>query len=135
MIAVPADAPATTPFDEPMVAAAVLLLLHVPPGLASASVAVEPEHIVVLPVMAAMAETLVTAVTRQPPAVYVIVAEPAFTAVSIPVAEPTDATAALLLLHVPPVVVLPSVAIEPAHSEVVPVIAPGAAFTLMVAVR
>src|SRR4051812_10080658 len=52
----PTPTPATTPLDEPTVATPVLLLLHVPPGVASANVTEEPKHIDVAPVMLAGGE-------------------------------------------------------------------------------
>ncbi len=42
MTAVPADTPATNPDDEPTVATAVLLLLHVPPIVPSVNVVTPP---------------------------------------------------------------------------------------------
>ena len=43
--------PNTTPLVKPTVAIVVLLLVHVPPGVASVSVAVCPAQIPVLPVI------------------------------------------------------------------------------------
>jgi hypothetical protein len=42
MVAVPVATPVTTPVPEPTVATDVLLLLHVPPEVASLNVLVEP---------------------------------------------------------------------------------------------
>jgi len=42
--------------------------------------------------------------------------------VTVPVEEPTVAVEVLLLVHTPPVVVFPSVAVAGWHKEVVPVI-------------
>lgn len=47
----PVPTPVTTPFDEPMVAIAVLELLHVPPLLVVLKVEVAPLHNVRLPVI------------------------------------------------------------------------------------
>jgi hypothetical protein len=44
------------------------------------------------------------------------------------------ATDALLLVHVPPVAVLISVVVAPAHTLLLPLIAAGAVFTVMVLV-
>jgi hypothetical protein len=55
---------------------------------------------------------------------------PALTPVTTPVDE-TVASPILLLLHVPPVVVLARVVVEPTHTFTVPVIAAGAAFTVI----
>ena len=53
MAAVPAATPVTTPVDELTVATAVLLLLHVPPVVASVNVAVFPTHALMVPPIAA----------------------------------------------------------------------------------
>ena len=53
IVAVPATTPVTTP-DELTVATAGVLLLHVPPGVASASVVVPVTHTVNVPVMGAV---------------------------------------------------------------------------------
>jgi hypothetical protein len=57
---------------------------------------------------------------------------PAFTPVTAPVEAFTVAVAVLDELHVPPVVALAKVVLEPTHTEVVPVIAAtvGNAFTV-----
>ena len=62
-------------------------------------------------------------------------AVPAVAPVTIPVAV-TAATAALLLLHVPPAVASDNVVVAPVHTVVVPVIVPavGVAVTVTVAV-
>ena len=62
-----------------------------------------------------------------------MVAVPAATPVTIP-DVPIVATPVLLLAHVPPLVVEDRVVVDPAHTEVVPVIAAGSAFTVTVAV-
>src|SRR4051812_34260199 len=49
----PAEIPVTTPLDEPTVACAVLLLLHVPAGVASLRFVVNPTHKTAEPVIAA----------------------------------------------------------------------------------
>jgi hypothetical protein len=48
-----------------------------------------------------------------------------------PLSEPIVATAVLLLLHVPPVVVLLNVVVLPTHTAVMPVIAPGSGLTVI----
>jgi hypothetical protein len=53
MFTAPAATPVTTPVAAFTVALAVLLLLHVPPGVASAKVMEEPGHTEVGPVMEA----------------------------------------------------------------------------------
>ena len=58
-------------------------------------------------------------------------ASPATTPVTTPVADPTVATAGLLLLHVPPLGVHDSAVVALSHTAAVPVIAAGAAFTVI----
>ena len=59
-----------------------------------------------------------------------MVAAPAATPVAIP-DVPIVATPILLLAHVPPLVVEDRVVVDPAHKEVVPVIAAGIALTVI----
>jgi len=58
------------------------------------------------------------------------VAAPAVPAVTVPVVVPMGAIVALLLLHVPPLVVLAKVSITPEHMFVAPLIAAGLALTV-----
>ena len=69
MIVVPAAIPATIPVSEPIVAVAVVLLLHVPAPLASLSAEVLPVHTVVVPVIGAGTGTTFTVVValHKPP--------------------------------------------------------------------
>ncbi len=60
---------------------------------------------------------------------------PAVTPVTTPVDEPTVAIASLLLNHVPPDVVFESVAVDPTHAFIVPVVAAGLGFTVIVSFR
>jgi hypothetical protein len=55
IVAVPTETPETTPVVETTDAIAGLLLLQVPPAVASVSADVHPTHVVVLPVMGEMA--------------------------------------------------------------------------------
>lgn len=67
MVSVPASTPVTTPVAGIMVAVAVLLLLQVPPALASLSVTDAPSHTPVAPVIVAGSGFTVTlAVAVQP---------------------------------------------------------------------
>ena len=67
IIAVPALTPDATPLKEPIVATAMLLLLHVPPIVASLSVVVLPTQTAVTPVIAAGSGlTVIIVVVRQP---------------------------------------------------------------------
>ena len=66
MVAVPPDpTPLTMPVD-PTVATPVLLLLQVPPELASVSTRLVPTQVGVLPVIAEIAFTVAMAVALQP---------------------------------------------------------------------
>ena len=82
-----------------------LLVLHVPPVLASVSMVVKPTHTFIMPVIATgNGFTDMTDVIKQPVGnLYVIVDVPTILPVTIPVAEPISALL-LLLLHVPNVV-------------------------------
>ena len=62
MVAVPAATPIQVPVAEPIVATAVLLLLHVPPPVASVKVPGTPEQMAVSPDIAATGELTVTVV-------------------------------------------------------------------------
>lgn len=68
MVVVPAISALTTPDDEPMVAMAGLLLLQVPPGVASVSVVVKPMQPLVVPFMVPGSGFTVTAVIAVQPA-------------------------------------------------------------------
>lgn len=59
MVAAPTATPVTTPV-EPIVAMDGLLLLHVPPVVASARTVVYPAHTLELPVMAAIVGNALT---------------------------------------------------------------------------
>jgi hypothetical protein len=65
MFGLPALTPVTTPLDEPTVASAGLLVLHVPPALASESVVVEPAQTVVTPVIEAGSGLTVTGIVMK----------------------------------------------------------------------
>ena len=123
--------PVKTPVLKPMVATAVLLLLQVPPEAASESVAVEPIHATVLPDIGLVGLTVTVAVAAQPDAfVKVIVAEPPEIPVTTPLPAPIVAIARLPLLQVPVTVVSLSVIVPPAHTGVLPVMAPGELLTV-----
>jgi hypothetical protein len=87
-----------------IVAALVLLLLHVPPdGVQENDVSTTPGHINEFPDIEAGASfTEITFVVKQEPVlVYVIVAVPIVFPDTTPVVVSTDATAGSLLVHVP----------------------------------
>jgi len=129
--------PVTTPLAEPTVALAVLLQLQVPPLTAWLSVVIVPTHRLGLPLIVAGVVFTVTVVIAVHPelTLYVILAVPAPTPVTIPVVRPTVAFAVLLLLQVPPVVVLASVVVCPTHTLGLPVLPASPAFTVTIAVR
>jgi hypothetical protein len=104
----------------------------VPPPVTSFNVADAPTQITDVPVIAAGVVLTVNGVVVKQPVgnVYVIVSVPAELPVTTP--EPlTVANAGLLLLHEPPVVASVNVVVKPAHTLVTPVIAAGAAFTVI----
>lgn len=124
MVVTPFEMPVTIPDVAPIVATVVLLLVHVPPGVASVNAVVNPWHTVVTPVIGAKGYT-VTVVTAVQPSdvVYTIVAVPPDIPRAVPLLTPIVATAGLPLLHVPPVVPLLSVDVLPWQRLVVPVMA------------
>ena len=122
----PGDTPVAMPV-EPIVAAAVLLLVQVPPETPSVSMVVAATHTVDAPLMAVGDKLIVTGLvaTQLPPVEKVIIALPDDTPVTMP-EEPTDAISVLLLLHVPPEEVSLNVAVEPEQMPETPLMAPGA---------
>ena len=129
----PGAIPVTTPEVEFTVAAAVLLLLHVPPDVASVKVVVRVAQRVLAPVTAAGVGLTVNGVdTAQPVGnVNVIVNVPADAPETIPVLAPTDAKVGLLLVHVEVPETSVSVVVEPTQTFVIPPIAAGNGFTVM----
>ena len=67
MIVDPGPTPVTTPLFSPIVATPGLLLVHVPPVTASASVDVPPAHILVTPVIAGAVFTVTISVELHAP--------------------------------------------------------------------
>lgn len=131
---VPDATPVTTPLDEPTVACAVLLLVHVPPAILLLNVVVWPTHTVGVPVITDGAAFTVNDVVREHPVlkVYVMVTVPAATPVTIPLVEPTVAVSKSLLLQVPPPVASVSVLVDPTQTFIVPVIVAGSGLTVTV---
>lgn len=132
IVTVPAAMPETRPVEEPMVAMAVLLLLHMPPPVASVSRVVVPTHKLEAPVIAAIVPpvTVIVIVAKQvPPVLYVMVHAP----LAIPVTRPDVglivAIPVLELLHEPPATASLKVTVPPTLTVVVPVIAAGIALT------
>ena len=139
MVVVPAVAPVITPVAEPMVAVPVVLLLHVPPVVASVSAIVEPEHTLKPAdgprMLVGTGFTVTVVVAVQPTVVvYVTTDVPVATLVMMPVLLPMVATPVVPLVHVPPAMVPASVVPLPAHMVMVPVSGPGTAFTVTVCV-
>lgn len=93
IVTVPGLTPVTIPDEEPTVAMAVLLLLHVTPETVLLRVVVWPTQTVGLPVMAAGAALTVTSTVAEQPElpVYTMVEIPVATPVTTPVSEPTVA--------------------------------------------
>jgi hypothetical protein len=103
MLAVPACEPVTIPVDEPTGATYGELLLHVPPPGLEVRVVVEPMQIGDVPpeIDTGVAVTVTIAVSRPSDPFHEIIAVPADTPETIPVAEPIVATARLPLLQYP----------------------------------
>ena len=120
----------------PIVATNILLLLQVPPAVASASVTEVPLHSTFAPVMASgVANTVMTVLAVQPSGSAVtIVAVPANTPDTTPVVAPTVAFAVEVLLQVTPVVTSLRVIVEPSHTDDGPVIGAGVALTVTITV-
>ena len=112
-----------------------MLLLQLPPLVASVSVVVEPTHTCVKPpIVAGKGLTVNTRVVKQPAGkVYVITAGPTVTPVTTPEAEPTDATPEALLVQRPPDTELVNVVVRPRHTLFEPPIADGEGLTVAVA--
>jgi hypothetical protein len=132
MSVVPVDTVVTTPLFASIVATAGVALLHVPPLVVLVKVVFEPKHIAVVPPIAdaiccSVIVTVIVAVDAlHPPVaaiVYVITVVPVDTVVTTPLFASIVATAGVALLHVPPLVVLVSVVLDPKQTAVVPPIA------------
>ena len=135
MVLVPTATPVTIPVP-PTVATAVLLLVHVPPPVASVSAAVPPRQMLTAPVgmIGDAAFTVTIVVALQPvEAMQVIVAVPVATPVTMPDVAPIVATDVLLLLQLPVPNVLLSVVVPPAHTVLVPEMV-GSGVTVTIAV-
>lgn len=136
IVAVPEPIPVTTP-EELTLATLEELLVHVPPPIALARLAVAPTQSMVaaVGVMAGGAVTTVTTpVAEHPPMVYEMVAVPA---VLPAVTTPDDDTEAMPVappLHAPPDGVPVSVLVAPEHSVPAPVTAPVGAVTVTICV-
>ena len=135
----PETTPVTIPVEDPIVAMPVLLLVQVPPEVASANVTTSKAHTEAVPVIefTVLLTTVTACVIKQPLLpVYVIVGAPV---VPTPVTTPEDVTDANedeLVVHVPEGVASVNVVTLPTHNIVVgAVIAAGAAFMVAVAIE
>ncbi len=92
------------PVVEPIVATVMSLLTQMPPGVVLLSEEVEPVQMDNGPVIGVGLNNMfiVTVTLQVPPIVYVIVADPGLTPITLPVDEPICAREVLLLDHVPP---------------------------------
>lgn len=132
----PAVMPLTKPLELPIVATPVFVLVHTPPGTLLPNVDVRPIHTFRLPVIVPGLGLTVTTVVRLQPEgnEYVIIDVPAISPLTMPVVDPMVATAVLLLVHVPPDTVLPSVVVKPIHTLVAPVMVVGVGCTVTILV-
>lgn len=107
-------------------------VLHTPPVAGSVKVVVAPAHTKADPVIGEGNGLTVTGVVviHPVPSEKVMVATPAATPVTIPVAEPIVAVPVLPLVHNPPPPASLSVVVAPIHTWVRPVIAGGSVFTV-----
>lgn len=109
-----------------------MLLLHVPPVVVLVNVVDAPAHTLLPPLIApGAAFTVIVFVAEHPDTAYVTVDVPGAIAETTPVLVMV-ATEVLLLLHVPPAVALDHVIVVPAHAVAEPLIAAGAALTVIV---
>lgn len=138
IVAVPAVVPPVTLPDASTVAISVLLLLHVPPLAASASVIIAPAHTADGPVIAGggvFTDISVLAVQPEPIA-YTAVAVPPDTPLNTPVSGSIVAIEVGVTLHIPPVSASVNVIVVPGtrHTDDGPPIGGGTGFTVTTAV-
>ena len=115
---------------EPSTVILVLVVLHVPPVVASVNATVAPVHTEAAPVMVdGSGLTVRIPVTEQPETPYMSVVVPAITPETIPEVLPTVAIAALPVVQVPPLTSSLIIAVPPRQTVSVPFIVGGAAFT------
>ncbi len=122
----PAETPVTIPVLAPTVATPVLLLLHVPPLVALASVVVAPTQAAVVPVIEVGVDTETNVEAKPTPQVFATPYTIATTPLPVPVTRPVAFTEAILLSVLyqnPPAILLASGVVPPVHIVVVPVIA------------
>jgi hypothetical protein len=108
--------------------------IHVPPIVPSERSTLSPTHTVNAPVIAAGNGLVVNTISELHPVavmIYEIIDVPALTGVTIPVRDPTDATAGRLLLQVPPGVDDVNATAAPTHDSNMPVGVAGSGFTVI----
>jgi hypothetical protein len=126
----PAASPLTTPVANPMDAMDVLLLLQVPPVVASLRVMLFPWQTTDGPVMGESGKTTTLLVEKHPAGViYLMLTIPPETPVIIPETLPIVAIEVVALLHVPPGAELLNVVALPVQTVAAPVIT-GVGFTV-----
>ena len=133
MTDVPAAIPDTLP-ETSTVATEILLLLHVPPPVASDNAVIAPAQTRGIPVMlAGNGFTVTTRVLKQPvvESLYVMVVVPAETPVITPVPE-IVATVVVLLVQVPLIVASLTVEVDDTHTLAAPDIGAGTSLTVIV---
>ena len=134
MVSTPADIPVTMPpigmplTVPPITVACALLALQVPPFVLSVNIIEDPTHTLDGPVMlsticsvSTLTIFIAVSVPHKLVTAYIIVSIPAEIPVTTP---PTTIARALLLVHVPPVVVSVNVMIEATHTLEGPCIIP-----------
>jgi len=133
-VAVP-DMPLTTPVPATTVATEVVLLLHAPSGVVLLRAVVWPTHVVSEPVIGfGNGLTVIFLVLKQPaPAVYVTSQVPTDEPDNIPVVTPIVAYAQVID-QVPPAGVQFRVDVPDTHTFAPPVIRPGNALMVTIAV-
>jgi hypothetical protein len=144
IVDVPVATPETIPEPLPTVATDVLLLVQLPPAMASLNVIVDPAQTVAGPavVMGAGAEfTVIFFVVKTVPqrlvTVYLITSVPGASPVTTPVTGFTEAVV-LLLLHTPPGDASVNAIDEPTHTAESPVMVPtvvGETVTVVIALH
>jgi hypothetical protein len=137
VVVVPTVTVVTVPLEDPMLATPVLLLIHVPLGVASVNVMLDPIQTEVGPPISAGNTFTVTLIeVVQPRRVYVISTVPPLVPVTVPVplAPITVAIVTPPLLHVPLPDVLLSTVCAPTHTAAAPVIAFGIGLTVVTTV-
>jgi len=134
MVVTPVCEPVSIPDVATILAMELLLLLQVPPVVASLNKVASPTHTSETPVIIpGKALTVTTTVAVQLPNEYPIVAVPGDTPNTFPDMS-TVATLVLLLLQLPPPMASVKKVVAPLHKATVPVIGSGPMFTVTVVI-